>query len=212
MDLEPGDELVFARLAREDDDVVMVSARGKAIRFTAAELRSASRASGGVRGMRLVEADDEVVAMEVVVPGAMLLTLSETGLGKRTEFDEYPRHARGGQGVVTHNVTARTGRVVAARAVTDDLELMTVSQSGIVMRCSVDSIAKVGRSAQGVHVMNVGAGDRLATVALIDMTKGSGDPTASRADGGAEDNGDTNGSGNGRTPRRGNGRRPANNS
>ena len=170
MDLEDGDELVFARLAKDGDDVVLVSSLGKAIRFTVKELRSASRASGGVRGMRLVEAEDAVVAMEVVVPGAMLLTLSETGLGKRTEFDEYSPHLRGGQGVATHHVTPRTGRVVAARAVTESQELIVVSQSGIVMRTTVESIRRVGRSAEGVHVMNVGPGDRVASVAVIDLS------------------------------------------
>jgi DNA gyrase subunit A len=188
MDLEPGDELVFARLAREDDDVIMVSSQGKAIRFSASELRQASRASGGVRGMRIGD-DDEIVAMETVVPGAMLLTLSETGLGKRTDFDDYPKHSRGGQGVITHNVTARTGRVVAARAVTEDLELMTVSEGGIVMRTTISSIAKVGRSAQGVHVMNVGAGDRLASVALIDLAKRPEPPTTNGSTGTSNGNG-----------------------
>ncbi|MGE0056911.1 MAG: DNA gyrase subunit A [Dehalococcoidia bacterium] len=195
MDLEPGDELVFAKLAREDDDVIMVSSQGKAIRFSATELRLASRASGGVRGMRVTD-EDEIVAMETVVPGAMLLTLSETGLGKRTDFDDYPKHSRGGQGVITHNVTARTGRVVAARAVTDDLELMTVSEGGIVMRTTISSIAKVGRSAQGVHVMNVGAGDRLASVALIDLAKRP-EPPAATGNGGSS-GGSSSGRGGGR--------------
>ena len=90
MGLEDGDELVFARLARDDDDVIMVSTQGKAIRFSATELRSASRMSGGVRGMRIQPDDDQIVALEVVVDGAMLLTTSETGLGKRTDFSEYP--------------------------------------------------------------------------------------------------------------------------
>jgi DNA gyrase subunit A len=101
----------------------------------------------------------------------MLLTLSETGLGKRTEFEDYPPHSRGGQGVITHNVTPRTGRVVAARAVYANHELIVVSESGIVMRTRVDSISKVGRSTQGVHVMNVGQGDRVASVATIDLSK-----------------------------------------
>jgi DNA gyrase subunit A len=127
--------------------------------------------SGGVRGMRLTSADDEIVALEVVVPGAMLLTISETGLGKRTDFQEYPPHSRGGQGVLTHNVTARTGRVVAARAVIGSHELMVMSESGIVMRTTVDSVSKVGRSTQGVHIMNVGQGDRVACVATIDLSK-----------------------------------------
>jgi DNA gyrase subunit A len=171
MGLEDGDELVFAQLAKEDDDVMLVSALGKAMRFSATELRSASRMSGGVRGMRLVEADDEIVGLEIVQPAAMLLTLSETGLGKRTEFEDYPRHSRGGQGVITHNVTPRTGRVVAARAVYASHELIVVSESGIVMRTRVESISKVGRSTQGVHVMNVGQGDKVASVATIDLSK-----------------------------------------
>ncbi|HLF76154.1 MAG TPA: DNA gyrase subunit A, partial [Dehalococcoidia bacterium] len=195
MGLEQGDELVFARLCKDDDDVVLVSSQGKAMRFDVGDLRSASRTSGGVRGMRINDADDAVVGMEVVVPGAMLLTLSETGLGKRTEFDEYPKHSRGGQGVLTHNVTARTGRVVAARAVIDAYELIVISESGIVMRTTVESIAKVGRIAQGVHVMNVGPGDRVASVAVIDLSKAP--PAASTNGNGATGNGD------GRRPRSG---------
>jgi len=171
MSLEDDDQLVFARLCKENDDVIMVSTQGKAIRFGADELRSASRMSGGVRGMRLQPKDDEIVALETVVPEAMLLTTSETGLGKRTSFDEYPKHSRGGQGVITHNVTDRTGRVVSARAVFPNHELIVMSESGIVMRTTVDSIAKVGRSAQGVHVMGVGQGDRVACVATIDLSK-----------------------------------------
>jgi DNA gyrase subunit A len=202
MNLEAGDSLVFARLAREDDEVVMVSSQGKAIRFGVNELRSASRQSGGVRGMRLAGAGDEVVAMEIVRPGAMLLTVSETGLGKRTEFSEYPRHNRGGQGVLTHNVTARTGKIVAARTVLPGWELILVSQSGIVMRTTVDSIAKVGRSAQGVHVMNPPQGDRVASVATIDINK------PPPAGGNGVRAGNDGATANGRRPPRGNGRRP----
>jgi DNA gyrase subunit A len=171
MGLEQGDELVFAQLAKGDDDIIMVSSHGKAMRFSAKELRAASRMSGGVRGMRLTDPGDAIVALEVVQPNAMLLTLSETGLGKRTEFDDYPRHSRGGQGVITHNVTDRTGRVVAARAVYANHELIVVSESGIVMRTTVDSIREVGRSTQGVHVMNIGQGDRVAGLATIDLSK-----------------------------------------
>jgi DNA gyrase subunit A len=171
MALEPGDELVFAQLAKGDDDIMLVSSLGKAMRFSATELRSASRMSGGVRGMRLIEPDDQIVALEVVQPDAMLLTISETGLGKRTEFEEYPRHSRGGQGVITHSVTQRTGRVVAARTVFANHELIVVSESGIVMRTRVESISKIGRSTQGVHIMSVGQGDRVAGVATIDLSK-----------------------------------------
>jgi DNA gyrase subunit A len=201
MGLEQGDDLVFARLCKDDDDVILVSSQGKAMRFDVGDLRSASRTSGGVRGMRINDSDDAIVGMEVVAPDAMLLTLSETGLGKRTEFDEYPKHSRGGQGVLTHNVTARTGRVVAARAVLASYELMVISESGIVMRTTVESISKVGRNAQGVHVMNVGPGDRVAEVAVIDLSKAP--PVASTNGNGIAGNGDSDGNGGG-----GNGRRP----
>jgi DNA gyrase subunit A len=197
MGLESGDELAFAGLAKDNDDVIMVSAQGKAIRFNASELRSASRMSGGVRGMRLQPQDDQIVGLETVQEGAMLLTTSETGLGKRTDFSEYPPKGRGGQGVITHNVTARTGRVASARAVMPGHELILMSEHGIVMRTTVDSIAKVGRSTQGVHVMGVTGGDRVACVATIDLSKAPPaiarrDPASEGPDEGleADDNGD----------------------
>jgi DNA gyrase subunit A len=204
MDLEPGDELVFAKLAPEDADVVLVSSQGRASRFRASELRSASRISGGVRGMRLDPTDDAVVAMEIVEAGAMLLTISETGLGKRTEFSEYEPKHRGVQGVLTHNVTARTGRVVAARAVHEGDELMLVSQSGIVIRTTVDSIRQAGRLTQGVQVMNLGPGDKVASVAVITLAPEP--PTAPATGSRGGPSGETNGT----TPQPGNGRRPAN--
>jgi DNA gyrase subunit A len=198
MGLEDGDELVFARPAKDDDEVMMVSSEGKAVRFSAAELRSASRMSGGVRGMRLADNDDRIVGLEVVQDNAMLLTISETGLGKRTAFAEYPRHSRGGQGVLTHHVTDRTGRVVAARAVYANHELMVVSESGIVMRTTVESIRYIGRSTQGVQIMNIGPGDRVAEIATIDLSKVAGNGDGANGTNGAE--GASNG--NGRSSRR----------
>jgi DNA gyrase subunit A len=171
MGLETGDELVFARLAKETDDVIIVSSQGKSMRFSISDLRSASRTSGGVRGMKLAGPEDAVVGMEVVEEAGLLLTISETGLGKRTPFEDYPKHSRGGQGVLTHNVTARTGRVVAARTVTAGMELMLITTSGIVIRTTVDSIAAHGRIAQGVQVVKPGPGDAVAEIAVIDLSK-----------------------------------------
>jgi DNA gyrase subunit A len=136
----------------------------------------------------------------------MLLTISETGLGKRTAFSEYPKHGRGGQGVLTHNVTARTGKVVAARAVKEAHELILVSQAGIVMRTTVESIAKVGRSAQGVQVMHPPAGDTVASVALIDLSK-TPDAMVLPGDGVPPSGGGSNGKSNGSGVRRSNRRR-----
>ena len=157
MDLEPGDELVTAKQVAEDDDVVIISNHGKAVRFSVKELRAASRASGGVRGIQLGK-DENVVGMEVVTPKMQLLTVTANGFGKRTPFEDYPRHHRGGGGVITHQITDKTGPVVAARTVNEMQELMIISASGIILRTRIDSISPVGRSTQGVHLMGVAPG------------------------------------------------------
>jgi DNA gyrase subunit A len=107
--------------------------------------------------------------MEVVKAGEQLLTVTTNGYGKRTPVEEYPRHSRGGQGVVTHKVTDRTGPVAIARMVNPMQELIVISADGIVLRTRLDSIANVGRGSQGVQVMRVSPGDRVASIATIDM-------------------------------------------
>jgi DNA gyrase subunit A len=168
MDLEAGDELIAARLARSTDDVIMVSAQGQAVRFKVDDLRMASRQSGGVRGMRLAKGD-AVVAMEIVDPKGLLLSLSEKGYGKKTPLSEYPQHNRGGGGVRTFNITPKTGPLVTAKVVSDTQDLMLISRDGIVMRTTVADIRRTGRVAAGVAVMNVGPGDAVASIATIDV-------------------------------------------
>jgi len=168
MDLEPGDELVVARLAAEGDDVIAVTSDGHSVRFAIDELRSASRASGGVRGVRLAR-DVRLVSMEVVKAGEQLLTVTANGYGKRTPAEEYPRHSRGGQGVITHQTTDKTGLVAIARMVNRAQELIVISAEGIVLRTRLDSIAQVGRSSQGVQVIRLAPGDAVASLATIDM-------------------------------------------
>ncbi len=180
MDLETGDELVVARLAAEGDDVILITSDGHSVRFAVDELRSASRASGGVRGIR-VSRGVHLVSMEVVKRGEQLLTVTTNGYGKRTPVEEYPRHARGGQGVITHQVTDKTGPVAIARMVNAMQELIVISADGIVLRTRLDSIAQVGRSSQGVQVIRLAPGDRVASLATIDMAA----PTARQAPGGA---------------------------
>jgi DNA gyrase subunit A len=167
MNLEPGDELIGAKLARADDDVVLVTAGGMANRFAVKDLRSASRTSGGVRGIRLAK-DDELVSMDIVVKNGQLLTVSAKGFGKRTAFEQYTPHARGGNGMANFKVTDRTGPVVAARAVNGTRELMIISADGVVLRTTVDSIRITGRAAQGVHIMNIGPNDSVAAIAGIE--------------------------------------------
>jgi len=176
MDLEAADELVVARLAVEGDDVILITSDGQAVRFAVDELRSASRMSGGVRGIRLGRGA-HLVSMEVVKAGEQLLTVTANGYGKRTPAEEYPRHSRGGQGVVTHKVTDKTGPVAIARMVNPMQELIVISAEGIVLRTRLDSIAQVGRASQGVQVMRMAPGDRVASIATIDMAT----PTARQA-------------------------------
>ena len=166
MDLEQGDELVRARVANADDQVVLVTESGQSIKFSVAKLRTASRTSGGVRGIRLAPGDS-VVGMEVAVPDAHILVISSNGYGKRTPFKAYPLQHRGGGGVRTFKVVAKTGRVVAARVVYPSDELMLISAKGIVIRTSVESIPVQGRATQGVGVMRMEQGDWVASIGCL---------------------------------------------
>src|SRR5712691_270318 len=156
MNLEEDDELIGAKLAHADDDVLMISAKGKAIRFTVAELRSASRTSGGVRGIRLPDGDT-MVSLNLTPLGSQLLVVTENGYGKRTPIEDYPTHSRGGGGVITSKVTDKTGAVATARVITEkDNDLMIISAAGVVIRTDVSAIHVAGRATQGVRLMNLG--------------------------------------------------------
>ncbi len=171
MDLEEDDELIGAKLAHADDDVLMITAQGKAIRFTVEELRSASRTSGGVRGIRLAKGDT-VVSLNLTPKDSELLIVTENGFGKRTPIEEYPRHSRGGGGVITSKVTEKTGLVATARIITEkDNDLMIISSGGVVIRTDVNTIRRAGRDTQGVSVMNLGGGDKVVAVATTNGKK-----------------------------------------
>ena len=173
MDLEANDTFVSAKVVHDDDDVIVVTSDGQSVRFPVAELRSASRASGGVRGVRLGKGA-RLMSMEVASAGDQLLTLSANGYGKRTPMEEYPTHHRGGGGVITFKVLDKTGPVAAARAVKETQELIVISQDGIVLRTRMDGISIQGRSTQGVSVIGLGPGDAVASVATIEMEQPQG--------------------------------------
>ena len=173
MDLPPNDELVAARTARDSDDALLISSDGQAIRFAVSTLRVASRASGGVRGMRLA-AGARVIALVMASDGTDLLVVSERGIGKRTPMAEYPVKGRGGQGVITFKLSARSGPLAVARAVNANDQVILVSREGIVMRTPSELISQHSRSTQGVAVMNVDANDAVAAVAQIDLGPGAG--------------------------------------
>jgi len=170
MDLEVSDEFVGAHLCSDDDDVMMITARGQAIRFAVKSLRSASRTSGGVRGIRL-RSGDQVVGMEVPIEGQAILVVSARGQGKRTPVEEYPRHGRGGQGIITFRTHPKSGDLITARMVDPEHELIFISERGIIMRTPVKGVSLQGRPTQGVNLMDVGDDDRVAAVAVIDMSK-----------------------------------------
>jgi DNA gyrase subunit A len=183
MDLDKGDGFVAAKLVHETDEVVLVTSNGQAIRFQVKELRSASRTSGGVRGISLARGG-KVVAMEVVQPNHELFTITEKGFGKRTPYPDYPRKHRGGMGVRNYDITPKTGPVVAARTVDATQELIVISRDGIVIRTRMDSIRMTGRAAQGVSVINVAPGDSVASLATINMgtLNGNGGPKGGKAE------------------------------
>ena len=167
MDLEPGDELIGAKLVGAGDQVILISERGQSIRFEVQELRAASRTSGGVRGIRL-EHGDQVVALCAVIAGSELLVVTHNGYGKRTPVEEYPTQGRGGGGVITARLTDKTGLLAAARVLTEeDRDLMIISAAGTVIRTNWHTIAQSGRPTQGVRLMNLGGGDRVVAIATI---------------------------------------------
>jgi DNA gyrase subunit A len=192
MRLDDRDQFIAARVATNDSHVLMVSSGGQAIRFKIDDLREASRTSGGVRGMRLSKGG-YIVGVETIDDGDQLLAITEKGFGKRTRLSEYPLQGRGGQGVKTLNITDRTGDVAACRIVQPGQELMLVSQDGVVIRTKVDTISLLGRNTQGVTVMRVGEGDKVASIAAFTMVDDAPNRAERRAEELAAGSGDGHG-------------------
>jgi len=164
--LAEGDEVIAARRTSGSQEVMIATRNGKSIRFSEEEVRPMGRSAAGVRGMALV-GDDEVVAVEILSPGATILTVTESGYGKRTPLDAYRLQRRGGQGIITIRTTARNGKVVGAVQVLDDDHVMLITSGGKVLRCPVSSISVMGRATQGVRVMEPPEGERLVAVARL---------------------------------------------
>jgi DNA gyrase subunit A len=167
MDLEPKDELSWVKHCSAGCDVILVSEQGQALRFAVDVLRTASRSSGGVRGMKLAKGDF-LAGMDVVDPQGQLLVVTTLGHGKRTLLKHYMPHGRGTGGQRTLNITKKTGPVASAQVVHGDEELMLISASGIVIRTELSTVSQQGRASQGVAVMNLKPNDRVACIAVID--------------------------------------------
>ena len=161
------DELSWVRVTSGKDDVLMVTAGGKAIRFSEKEVRPMGRPARGVAGMRVAKGD-ELVGMAVVEKGVDLLTVSEQGLGKRTAITGYPTHHRNVSGVKTANITKKTGPLVTARAIRpENKELLFCSEGGQVIKIETAAVPQLSRATQGVRLMRLADGDTLATVATV---------------------------------------------
>ncbi len=164
--LDDGDKLVSVKLTDGTKDFIIGTKHGKAIRFNENDVRDMGRGAYGVRGVKLI-GEDEVVSTAVVEEGATLLTVTENGFGKRTGFEEYRTMNRGGQGVITIDVSIRNGSVVDIRTVHEDEEIMITTSKGIIIRVPAKGIRVQGRNTQGVKIMNVEGGDRVVGVATL---------------------------------------------
>jgi DNA gyrase subunit A len=164
--LREDDELIGVRLAGDDDDVLMVSRMGQAVRFHAKQARAMGRDTSGVAGMKL-RAGDEVIEVDIAVDDADLLVVTENGYGKRTRVGDYPVKGRGTMGVKTAQLTAGKGRLAGARIVRDGYQVMLISDGGTVIKIPVDGIRRAGRATQGVIVMRLREGEQVATLAPV---------------------------------------------
>ncbi len=205
VDLRVDDELVGVALTHGDNDVILVSDSGRAIRFHEGDVRSMGRGATGVRGMRLLKAfagseeegedvadgaeegaeetadsgDSARIIALIVADGGEILTVSEYGYGKRTAVDQFPRRGRGGQGVIGQSLSDKTGRLIGAVAVAESDQVMLISEAGILIRFRTTDVRSMGRNTQGVRLMRPDEGDRLVSV---DRVAGEDDDDTAMAD------------------------------
>jgi DNA gyrase subunit A len=162
-----GDELVQVRLTSGEDDILMVSHSGHASRFSEQLVRTMGRDTSGVKGMNVSGKDNRVLAMDIARNDTELFVVTENGYGKRTAVSEYPVKGRGTKGVLTAKLTEKKGGLAGALIVSEHQDLLFISQNGMVQRTSVSGISQMGRSTQGVKVMNIKDDDRVSAVALV---------------------------------------------
>ena len=177
INLKENDTLISVQRVAEGEKVMMVSSAGKAIMWDESEVRAMGRDTMGVRGMT-VNADARVLGMEIARPGTELLVITELGYGKRTPVEEYPSHHRGGQGVYTITMTAKKGLLSAMKIVEENDEIMIITEEGVVVRTPVSGVSQLGRSTQGVHVMNVAGKDKVSAVATSTTSEKKSSKTA----------------------------------
>jgi len=180
--LRDDDELIEVKRTEGDSEVLLVSKNGMCIRFREQDVRSTGRSSMGVIGMNLV--DDEVVAMQLVSQGKYMLFVSENGLGKLTEIDEFTNQYRGGKGVKCYKIMEKSGCLVGAKALDEDREIMLITTEGILIRMPVSGISVLGRNTTGVKLINLDANKdiKVASIAKVRDTASVTDEAAENAE------------------------------
>ena len=183
VNVREGDELLEAILTDGRSEVLIASRNGRCVRFEETDARPLGRTATGVRGINLDE-DDSAIGMVCYEPEAedaaahTLLVIGEKGLGKRTDFEEYRKTSRGSKGVRTMNITEKTGKLVAMKNVTEDNDLLIITQSGLIIRMAVSDIAQSGRNTQGVKLINIRDNDSIASVSVVAKSEEDEQPAA----------------------------------
>ena len=185
--IKEGDQLIEAKLTSGDSEVLLAAKEGKVIRFNEKAVRPIGRTGAGVKGIT-IDGDDEVVGMICVEKDRKedILVVSEHGYGKRTDLDDYRITNRGGKGVKTLQITEKTGKLIAIKAVTDENDLMIINRSGLTIRIPVGDIRLAGRATQGVKVINLRGGDSIASVIEVPKSEEPESETP-EAEGGSAD-------------------------
>jgi DNA gyrase subunit A len=166
MDVEDGDAVIAVQISEGANEMFIGTRNGMSIRFRETDVRSMGRTAGGVRGVELRD-DDEVVAMEVLQPGGTILSVTEQGYGKRTELEEYRVQTRGGVGIINIQTSDRNGKVIGVSQVSDDDELMLITQQGKILRMASKDIRTIGRATQGVRLIDIEGDDRAVSIARL---------------------------------------------
>lgn len=177
INLDDGDELKWIRMTTGDNEVVISTSQGQAIRFHERDVRPMGRVSRGVRGIRL-RTGDQVIGMDIVQAGSSIFVISQSGYGKRTKVAQFTAHARGGVGIRSAVVNSKTGKLVGVKTLTgaDDQEVIIVSTQGQTIRLGLKDIPELGRATQGVRIMRLNDGDEVVSLALVDAASDDDEP------------------------------------
>ncbi len=160
------DELISVRCGNDQDEIMLITTKGKSIRFPQSDIREVGRSAMGVRGIKLIR-EDEVVSMQILKEGKTLLLVSEKGHGKRTELMDYRIQGRGGKGIKTYRITEKTGNVVGARLVTEEEEALVITNDGTMIRFNIGEVSKTGRNTSGVRLIRTDEHTHIVSLAIM---------------------------------------------